>query len=288
MHVVDLLSTNVLFFAATAALLGLFIGSFLNVVIYRLPIMLERGWKRECCELLEQEAVEDPSVTKFNLVMPRSRCPACKTMIRAAENIPVASYLWQKGKCKHCNASISIQYPLVELFTAILTGLIAYKFGYGWQALSAILLTWSLIALAVIDFNTTLLPDNITLPFLWLGILVNYFGLFCSLQDSVLGAVIGYLCLWLVFHLFKLITGKEGMGYGDFKLLALLGAWLGWQYILPIILISSVVGSVIGITLIVTKLLPRDKPTPFGPYLALGGIICLLLGPQVQSILGVF
>lgn len=288
MHVVDLLSTNVLYFAVTAALFGLFIGSFLNVVIYRLPIMLERDWKRECCELLEQEVAEDPSLTKFNLVVPRSRCPACKVLIGCLENIPVVSYLLQKGKCKNCSASISIQYPLVELFTAILTGLIAYKFGYGWHAFMAILLAWSLIALAVIDFNTTLLPDNITLPFLWLGILVNYFDLFCSLHDSVLGAVIGYLSLWLVFHLFKLITGKEGMGYGDFKLLALLGAWLGWQYILPIILISSVVGSVIGITLIVTKLLPRDKPTPFGPYLALGGMICLLLGPQVQSILGVF
>lgn len=288
MHVVDLLSTSVFFFAVTAALLGLFIGSFLNVVIYRLPIMLERDWKKECSELLEQGVAEDPSYTKFNLVVPRSRCPACKTLIRSFENIPVISYLWQKGKCKNCSASISIQYPLVELLTAILTGLVAYKFGYGWHAFTAILLAWSLIALAIIDFNTTLLPDNITLPFLWLGILVNYFGLFCSLQDSVLGAVIGYLSLWLVFHLFKLITGKEGMGYGDFKLLALLGAWLGWQYILPIILISSVVGSVIGITLIVTKLLPRDKPTPFGPYLALGGIICLLLGPQVQSILGVF
>lgn len=288
MHVVDLLSTSVLFFAVAAALFGLFIGSFLNVVIYRLPIMLERDWKKECCELLEQEVAEDPSLSKFNLVVPRSRCPACKALIGCFENIPVISYLWQKGKCKNCSASISIQYPLVELFTAILTGLVAYKFGYGWHAFMAILLTWSLIALAVIDFNTTLLPDNITLPFLWLGILVNYFGLFCSLQDSVLGVVIGYLCLWLVFHLFKLITGKEGMGYGDFKLLALLGAWLGWQYILPIILISSVVGSVIGIALIVTKLLPRDKPTPFGPYLALGGIICLLLGSQVQSFLGVF
>lgn len=288
MHLIELLSSNLLFFAGTAALFGLFIGSFLNVVIYRLPIMLERGWKQECCELLEHEAEEDRLPQRFNLFVPRSTCPACGTMIGVAENIPVVSYLLQKGKCKHCQASISVQYPLVELFTAILTGLVAYKYGFGWQALGAILLTWSLIALAVIDFNTTLLPDNITLPFLWLGIFANYFELFCSLQDSVLGAIIGYLSLWLVFHIFKLITGKEGMGYGDFKLLALLGAWLGWQYILPVILISSVVGSIIGIFLIVTKLLPRDKPTPFGPYLALGGIICLLLGPQVKSFLGIF
>ena len=288
MHLVELLSSNLLFFAVTAALFGLFIGSFLNVVIYRLPIMLERSWKKECCELLEQAPQEDSLPSKFNLIVPRSRCPQCDTIISAVENIPVLSYLLQKGKCKHCHASISPQYPLVELATAILTGLVAYKYGFEWQALGAILLTWGLISLAVIDFNTTLLPDNITLPFLWLGILVNYFGLFCSLQDSILGAVIGYLSLWLVFHIFKLITGKEGMGYGDFKLLALLGAWLGWQYILPIILISSIVGSVIGITLIISKLLPRDKPTPFGPYLALGGIICLLLGPQVKSILGIF
>lgn len=288
MHVVDLLSTNLLFFAATAALLGLFIGSFLNVVIYRLPIMLEREWKQQCCELLEQEPTEEAAPARFNLFVPRSRCPSCKTMIRSFENIPVLSFLLKKGKCQHCDASISLQYPLVELFTAILTGLVAYKYGFGLQAFAAILLTWSLIALAVIDFNTTLLPDNITLPFLWFGILVNYFGIFCSLQDSVMGAIVGYMSLWLVFHIFKLITGKDGMGFGDFKLLALLGAWLGWQYILPIILISSVVGSIIGIFLIVTKLLPRDKPTPFGPYLALGGIICLLLGSQVKSFLGIF
>ena len=288
MHVVDLLSTNLVFFVASAAILGLFIGSFLNVVIYRLPIMLERDWKNECNQLLDLETSKTSPSEKFNLVVPRSRCPSCKTTIRSFENIPLLSYLFQKGKCRHCQATISTQYPLVELFTAILTGVTAYKFGFGWQALAALLLVWSLIALAVIDFNTTLLPDNITLPFIWLGILVNYLGLFCSLQDSVVGAMCGYLLLWLVFHLFKLITGKEGMGYGDFKLLALLGAWLGWQYLLPIILISSVVGSVIGITLIVTKLLPRDKPTPFGPYLALGGIICLLFGTQVKSILGSF
>lgn len=288
MHLIELLSSNLLFFAGTALLFGLFIGSFLNVVIYRLPIMLERSWKQECYELLDQAPKDNDLPHSFNLFVPRSRCPACNTMIGVAENIPVVSYLLQKGKCKHCHASISLQYPLVELFTAIITGLVAYKYGFGWQAFGAIFLTWSLVALAVIDFNTTLLPDNITLPFLWLGIFANYFGLFCSLQDSVLGAIIGYLSLWLVFHIFKLITGKEGMGYGDFKLLALLGAWLGWQYILPIILISSVVGSIIGIFLIVTKLLPRDKPTPFGPYLALGGIICLLLGPQVKSILGIF
>ncbi len=288
MHVIDLLSANPVLFIGTSVLLGLFIGSFLNVVIYRLPIMLERGWKEECNQLLELETAKDQPNKKFNLIMPRSRCPSCEALIRSHENIPVISYVLQRGKCRHCNAKISSQYPLVELFTAILTGAVAYKIGFSWQTLAAMMLIWALISLAVIDFKTTLLPDNITLPFLWLGILVNYFDLFCSLEDSVLGAMIGYLSLWLIFHGFKLITGKEGMGYGDFKLLALLGAWLGWQFLLPIILISSIVGSVIGITLIITKLLPRDMPSPFGPYLALGGMICLLWGQEVHSLLGMF
>ena len=288
MYVIDLLGTDPGFFIAVAAIFGSLIGSFLNVVIYRLPIMLERAWANECNELLEIKNSENLHTEKFNLIIPRSRCPACKTPIRSFENIPLVSYLLQKGKCRNCNAAISIQYPLIELTTAVLTGFLAYKFGFTWQCLAAMLLTWSLIALAVIDFNTTLLPDDITLPFLWLGLLVNYFELFCSLEESVIGAMVGYISLWLVFHSFKLITRKEGMGYGDFKLLALLGAWLGWQYLLPIILISSVIGSVIGITLIITKLLPRDKPIPFGPYLALSGIICLLWGTQVRSLLGLF
>lgn len=248
--------------------------------------MLERGWKSECQQLLELEASTNES--KFNLVKPRSRCPSCKHKISSLENIPLISYLLQRGKCKHCGAGISIQYPLIELFTGVLTAYIAFKFGFTWQTLLFMLLAWSLIALAAIDFKTTLLPDNITLPMLWLGIIANYFNLFCSLEDSVLGAVFGYLSLWLVFQTFKLITGKEGMGYGDFKLLALLGAWLGWQYLIAIILISSVVGSIIGITLIATKILGRDVPTPFGPYLALGGIICMLWGDSVNFILGTF
>ena len=248
--------------------------------------MLERGWKTECQQLLDIESGDSES--KFNLITPRSQCPSCRHQISSLENIPLISYLIQKGKCRHCGISISIQYPLVELFTGILSGYIAFKFGFEWQTLMALLLAWGLIALAIIDFKTTLLPDNITLPLLWLGIIANYFNLFCSIEDSVLGAVFGYLSLWLVFHVFKLITGKEGMGYGDFKLLALLGAWLGWQYLIAIILISSVVGSIIGVTLIVTKALGRDTPTPFGPYLVLGGIICLLWGNEVKSILGTF
>jgi leader peptidase (prepilin peptidase)/N-methyltransferase len=280
---INLLSTNPIFFIGCSITLGLLIGSFLNVVIARLPVMLEMGWKSECQQLLN---LDSPPETKFNLVTPRSQCPSCKHIISSLENIPLISYLIQKGKCRHCGISISTQYPLVEIFTALLTGFIAFEFGFSWQALLAMVLAWSLIALAMIDFKTMLLPDNITLPVLWLGIIANYFDLFCSLEDSVLGAIFGYLSLWLVFQTFKLITGKEGMGYGDFKLLALLGAWLGWQYLIAIILISSVVGSIIGITLIVTKVLGRDVPTPFGPYLALGGIICLLWGPEVKSILG--
>ena len=283
MQAINLLSTNPVFFIGCSFSLGLLIGSFLNVVIARLPAMLERGWKSECQQLLE---LDNPPTIKFNLVTPRSQCPSCKHIISSLENIPVFSYLIQKGKCRHCGISISAQYPLIEIFTAILTGFIAFKFGFGWQALLAMILGWSLVTLAMIDFKTTLLPDNITLPILWLGIIANYFNLFCSLENSVLGAIFGYLSLWLVFQTFKLITGKEGMGYGDFKLLALLGAWLGWQYLIAIILISSVVGSIIGITLIVTKVLGRDVPTPFGPYLALGGIICLLWGPEVKFILG--
>jgi leader peptidase (prepilin peptidase)/N-methyltransferase len=282
---INLLSTNPIFFIGCSIALGLLIGSFLNVVIARLPVMLEMGWKSECQQLLELNTTLE---SKFNLVTPRSQCPSCKHMISSLENIPLISYLIQKGKCRHCGISISAQYPLVEIFTALLTGFIAFEFGFSWQALLAMVLAWGLIALAMIDFKTTLLPDNITLPVLWLGIIANYFDLFCSLEDSVLGAIFGYLSLWLVFQTFKLITGKEGMGYGDFKLLALLGAWLGWQYLIAIILISSVVGSIIGITLIVTKVLGRDVPTPFGPYLALGGIICLLWGPEVKSILGAF
>ena len=285
MQIIDLLDTNLAFLVGCSTLFGLLIGSFLNVVIARLPVMLEMGWKNECKQLLELETSLE---SKFNLVTPRSQCPSCKHVISSLENIPVISYLIQKGKCHHCGISISAQYPLVEIFTALLTGFIAFEFGFSWQALLAMVLAWSLIALAMIDFKTTLLPDNITLPILWLGIIANYFGLFCSLEDSVLGAIFGYLSLWLVFQTFKLVTGKEGMGYGDFKLLALLGAWLGWQYLIAIILISSVVGSVIGITLIATKVLGRDVPTPFGPYLALGGIICLLWGPEVKSILGAF
>ena len=283
MAIFESLVVNPTLFVAYAIVIGLLIGSFLNVVIYRIPIMLEREWQGDCRELLEIDNPENQE--KFNLIIPRSRCPSCNELIRALENIPVVSYLLQGGKCKHCRTPISIQYPLIEIFTGIITGIAAYKFGVSWQMAASAVLLWALIALAAIDFKTTLLPDNITLPILWLGIIVNYFEVFCSLEESILGAIFGYLSLWVVFKTFKLITGKDGMGYGDFKLLALLGAWLGSAYLLPIILISSVVGSVLGILFIATKIIKREAVIPFGPYLALGGLICLLWGPEVAKLL---
>ena len=270
-------------FVACSSLLGLLIGSFLNVVINRLPIMLETEWKAECRHLLGLAGDDQTPTEKYNLLVPRSHCPQCKAPIGSFENIPVISYILKKGKCQHCGYSISIQYPLVEIITALLTGYVAFKFGFTWHTPAAILLVWGLITLAAIAFKTTLLPDNITLPLLWLGIVTNYFELFCSLEESVLGAIFGYMSLWTVFQIFKIITGKEGMGFGDFKLLALLGAWLGWQFLIPIILISSVVGSVIGITLLLTKALKRDIPIPFGPYLVLAGMICLFWAETVKS-----
>lgn len=242
--------------------------------------MLERGWKAECQELLNSD-VEVSESTKFNLSVPRSHCPACNHKIKAIENIPIISYLFLRGKCKKCGIKISPQYPVVEFLTAVLTTIVVWKFGFSWQALGGVLLTWSLIALSGIDIKTHLLPDNITLPLLWLGISFNLFSTFTDLNASILGAIIGYLALWSVFHLFKLVTGKEGMGYGDFKLLAALGAWLGWQSLPLIILLSSAVGAIIGITMIVTKLHERSQPIPFGPYLAVAGWIAMLYGNQL-------
>jgi leader peptidase (prepilin peptidase)/N-methyltransferase len=245
--------------------------------------MLEREWHSDCRELLAIENAANQD--KFNLITPRSRCSSCNNTISALENIPIISYLLQRGKCKHCQSKISVQYPLIEIFTGIVTGIAAYQYGVTWQMAAAAILLWALISLAAIDFKTSLLPDNITLPVLWLGIIVNYFEVFCTLEESVLGAIFGYTSLWLVFKTFKLITGKDGMGYGDFKLLAMLGAWLGSTYLLPIILISSVVGSVLGIALIMSKIIAREAAIPFGPYLALGGLICLLWGSEVSRLL---
>ena len=271
-----LLQNNPLVFSLLVGVLGLLVGSFLNVVIHRTPIILMRRWKRDCQELMEQTA--DTETEKYNLIVPRSRCPHCDHAISALENIPVISYLWLRGKCASCAKPISPRYPFVELLSAALSAICAWHFGFSMAAAAAILLTWVLIALAFIDIDHLLLPDIMVLPFLWLGLLLNVFNIFTPLPHAVIGAVAGYLSLWLVFHLFKLITGKEGMGYGDFKLLALFGAWLGWQSLPLIILLSSLIGALIGIGLIVLRGRDRAQPLPFGPYLAAAGWVALLWG----------
>ena len=259
---------------------GLCVGSFLNVVIHRLPKMLERTWADECAELRDEMPAERPP---YNLLVPRSACPACNHPIGAHENIPVVSWLLLGGKCSSCKAPISARYPLIELGAALLAAAAAWKFGPGWQAVAAIALLWVLLALTAIDIDTQLLPDNLTLPLLWAGLIVNSFGLFVPLTDALWGAVGGYLVLWLVYWAFKLLTKKEGMGYGDFKLLGALGAWLGWQLLPVIILLSSVVGAVVGIMLIVLRGRDRNIPIPFGPYLAGAGVLTLFFGPALVT-----
>jgi leader peptidase (prepilin peptidase)/N-methyltransferase len=274
-EMIQILQTSPLLFAVTCAVLGLMVGSFLNVVIHRLPKMLEIGWQQQCAELRGEEP---PPVAPYNLVVPRSACPHCNHAISAWENIPVISYLLLRGKCKGCGAAISPRYPVIEAVSGILSAYAAWHFGFGWAAVGAMLLVWALLALTVIDFDTQLLPDDVTLPLLWAGLLFNLSGVFADLQSAVLGAVIGYLALWSVYWLFKLVTGKEGMGYGDFKLLAALGAWLGWQMLPLIIILSSLVGAVVGVVLIVVARHGRNVPIPFGPYLAGGGLIALFWG----------
>ena len=261
--------------------LGLLVGSFLNVVIYRLPLMMESRWRRECCELLEVEP--DKAEAPLTLATPNSHCPHCKAAIRPWQNIPVVSYLFLGGKCANCGAGISPRYPAIELVTGLMTMALAWYFGVSWALLGAMLFTWSLIALTMIDIDHQLLPDDITLPLLWLGLLFNLWGTFVSLQDAVLGAMAGYLLLWSVYWIFKLLTGKEGMGFGDFKLLAALGAWLGWQALPLIILLSSLVGAVVGIALMIIKRRGREIPIPFGPYLAMAGWIALLWGDTIMT-----
>ncbi len=264
-----------------AGMLGLIIGSFLNVVIYRLPIMLEREWRSQCDEILGTETASDGRRERFSLVVPRSRCPQCGHGIAALENVPVLSYLILRGKCSACGVKIPVRYPLVEVLTALLTIAVIWRFGLSWQGAGALFLTWALIALGMIDLDTLLLPDNITLPFLWLGLAINLFNGFVPLKSAVIGTIAGYGVLWLVYHLFKLATGKEGMGYGDFKLLAMLGAWLGWQMLPVVILLSSAVGAVIGLGLIVMRGHDRNIPIPFGPYLAIAGWVALIWGRDI-------
>ena len=263
-----------------AGVVGLCVGSFLNVVVHRLPQMLERDWADQCADLRGDAPAERP---QYNLLTPRSACPACRQPIRAHENIPVLSYLLLKRKCAHCGAPISARYPVIELAAAIFAVAAAWRFGATYQALAVAVLLWALLALSAIDVDTQLLPDNLTMPLLWTGLIVNSFGLFVPLGDALWGAVGGYLVLWLVYWGFKLLTGKEGMGYGDFKLLAALGAWLGWQMLPVIILLSSVVGAVVGITLIIARGRDRNIPIPFGPYLAGAGALTVFFGKTLVA-----
>ena len=273
----ELLQNTPTFFIGLSLLLGLVVGSFLNVVIYRLPKMLELSWQQQCAELRDETAA--PS-QPFNLLTPRSACPQCGEPIAAWHNIPLLSYLLLGGKCAHCSARISLRYPLVELASGLLCAFAAAHFGYAWTAVGAMLLIWFLLALTVIDLNTQLLPDDLTLPLLWLGLLFNLFGVFVPLSDAVIGAIAGYLALWSVYWGFRLITGKEGMGYGDFKLLAALGAWFGWQGLIPIILMASVIGAIIGIVLKFNQGLREGGYVPFGPFLAGAGLTAMIFGPQ--------
>lgn len=317
--IVQLLQTSQGVLISIALLLGLLVGSFLNVVIYRLPIMMEREWRRHCEELDTTDASQRIGSTSgdafgyapasatsiavnvsssseaakgaepvFNLVTPRSRCPACQAPIHAWQNIPVLSYLWLRGRCAACGARISIRYPVVELASAVLCAFVAWRFGFSWPLLAALVFTWSLIALTGIDLDHQLLPDNITLPLLWLGLLFSlshsaeaHLSIPVDPRSSIIGAAAGYLSLWSVFHLFRLLTGKEGMGYGDFKLFAVFGAWFGWQMLPLIILLAAATGAIVGIALIIFKRHGRDVPIPFGPYLAAAGWIALMWGPEL-------
>ncbi len=283
MDLIDALRANPWFFVSTLGVLGLLVGSFLNVVIHRLPKMMEADWKQQCIEYLHPDQVETQTPpAKYNLVSPRSACPSCGHQITALENIPVLSYAALGGKCSACKAPIGKRYPAVEALTGILTALLAWKFGFGAQAFAAVVLVWALIALTFIDADTTLLPDDITLPLLWLGLIVNVSGTFTTLPSAVFGAVGGYLALWSVYWLFKLTTGKEGMGYGDFKLLGAIGAWLGWQMLGQVILLSAAVGAVVGIIGILIYGREKGAKIPFGPYLAAAGLIALVWGAEIN------
>jgi leader peptidase (prepilin peptidase) / N-methyltransferase len=292
--VIELLATSPALFVGTCMMLGLIVGSFLNVVIYRLPVMLERQWREQCAEATGADAgattVPAAAVQRFNLIVPRSACPECKAPIGALQNIPVLSYLVLKGRCANCGTAISARYPLVEALTGILSALVAWKFGFGWAALAGLVLTWFLVALAFIDLDHQLLPDSLTLPLLWLGLCASLWlplaagaAVPVAVRSSLTGAVAGYVSLWSVYHLFRLLTGKEGMGYGDFKLFAALGAWLGWQMLLPIILLASAVGAVTGIAMLTIRKQHRSTPIAFGPFLAAAGWLMLLFGQQIVA-----
>ena len=281
MSALSLLQTSPAWLITGCALLGLCIGSFLNVVIHRMPRIMEARWRAECADLdsgAEAAGAQPAPAERYNLVVPRSSCPACGHRITALENIPVVSYLALRGKCSACGAPISARYPIVEALTGALSAYAAWRFGFTAATVGALVFIWSMIALSFIDFDTFYLPDDITLPLLWAGLLFNLAGGYTDLSSAVIGAAAGYLILWLVFWGFKLATGKEGMGYGDFKLLAAIGAWLGWKVLPLVVLLSSFVGAVIGVALIVLARRGRNVPIPFGPYLAIAGVIALFEG----------
>lgn len=302
MYAIELVQSSPAALSIVAALLGLMVGSFLNVVIHRMPIMLGREWHAQALDVIDEwaqrpdapESLRKPAgalvevrkltqgAPRYNIVVPRSACPKCGHAITALENIPVLSWLWLRGRCRGCATRISARYPLIEAITGILSGYVAWHFGFTWAAAGALVFCWTLIAATFIDFDTQLLPDDITLPLLWAGLLFNLGGVFTPLSSAVVGAIAGYLSLWGVYWAFKLATGKEGMGYGDFKLLAAIGAWLGWKMLPAVILISSAVGAVVGIVLIVLARHGRHVPIPFGPYLAAAGVIALFWGDAIN------
>ncbi|MCW2269719.1 MULTISPECIES: prepilin peptidase [Pseudomonas] len=281
MDLMDSLASQPLLYMCFAVVLGLIVGSFLNVLVHRLPIMLQRQWQAEAREVLGLPAEAEPE--RYDLCLPASQCPQCGHRIRPWENIPVLSYLLLRGRCSSCRSAISVRYPLVELGCAMLTGFAAWHLGASAGALALMVLTWGLLAMSLIDIEHRLLPDALVFPLLWLGLIVNAFDVFVPLEDALWGAVAGYLSLWSVFWLFKLITGKEGMGYGDFKLLALVGAWGGWQVLPLTLLLSSLLGAVIGVIVLRLKRQKASTPIPFGPYLAIAGWIALLWGGQITT-----
>lgn len=279
MSIISILQDSPSFFIALITIIGLVVGSFLNVVIYRLPLMIKKDWQRQCAELRGEFYESQPI---FNLVSPRSACIHCGHKVTVLENIPIVSYIALRGRCSQCHAHISLQYPAVEAITALLSGFIAWFFGFSIITMAALIFVWALIALAVIDLNTQLLPDDITLPLLWIGLIVNMNNLFTTIDSAIIGAILGYLSLWLIYWSFKLMTGKEGMGYGDFKLLSAIGAWLGWSMLPLVILFSSFVGAIVGIGLIIVCRLKKNIPMPFGPYLVAGGLIALFWGEKLN------
>ncbi len=270
------------YFTGLCLLLGLMVGSFLNVVIYRLPLMMQREWENQCAEL---HGETPPDQERFNIAVPRSRCPQCAHPISALENIPVLSWIFLRGRCRGCQMPISPRYPFIEALCGLFSAYAAWTFGFSWITFGALLFLWAMIALAFIDFDAQLLPDDITLPLMWLGLILNTMGTYTDLKSAVIGAAVGYLALWSVYWGFKLLTGKEGMGYGDFKLLAAIGAWFGWQLLPMTILLSSVVGAIVGISLIVFARHGRSTPIPFGPYLATAGVIALFWGKPLSQMM---